>query len=155
MALADYTGSVERLQQTLGRGFAAEPWVLNMPGRSIACKIDQYYYLAVMPAFIETLGRMGGMFPDQVREALVRTGNFITKAPERDPVISLTVSWGGRGVTVNGAFVDADFIDRAVKTYGGLAAVLNVSDLKISSDDRERIEAFFEDKTPPQALAYY
>ena len=126
-----------------------------MPGRSIACKIDQYYYLAVMPAFIETLGRMGGMFPDQVREALVRTGNFITKAPERDPVIPLTVSWGGRGVTVNGAFVDADFIDRAVKTYGGLASILNVSDLKISSDDRERIEAFFEDKTPPQALAYY
>ncbi|BCS86776.1 hypothetical protein [Pseudodesulfovibrio sediminis] len=153
--LKNYTEVVERLQQTLGKGFAEEPWTLNLPGKSIACKIDQYYYLAVMPAFIERLGRMGGMFPDQVQEALVKTGNLITRAPERDPLLSLSVGWGGKGVTIKGAFVDADFIDRAVKTYGGLPSVLNVSDLKISEHEREKVEAFFEGKTPPQSLAYY
>lgn len=155
MTLTDYTEAVERLQKALGKGFADQPWVLNLPGKSVACKIDQYYYLAVMPAFIETLGRLGGMFPDQVQEALVKTGNLITKAPNRDPLVPLTVSWGGRGVTIKGAFVDADFIDRAVKTYGGMTSVLNVSDLKISEADRERVEEFFEGKTPPQKLAYY
>jgi len=153
--LKDYTEIVERLQQTLGNGFAQEPWTLNLPGKSIACKIDQHYYLAVMPAFLETLGRLGGMFPDQVLEALVKTGNLITKAPERDPHIPLTVAWGGKGVTIKGAFVDADFIDRAVKTYGGLTSVLNVSDLKISEHEKAKVEAFFEGKTPPQGLAYY
>ncbi|WP_207262499.1 hypothetical protein [Desulfovibrio sp. Huiquan2017] len=155
MALADYTASVNHLQRALGRAFADEPWLLNMPGRSVACKIDQYYYLAVMPGFLETLGRLGGMFPDQVLETLVRTGNLITRHPERDPRLALTVSWGARAVTLTGAFVDADFIDRAVKTYGGFGTILNVSDLKISAADRDRVEALFEDKTPPQGLAYF
>jgi len=155
MALTDYTEAVERLQKALGKGVADQPWLLNLPGRSVACKIDQYYYLAVMPGFIESLARLGGMFPDHVQEALVRTGNLMTKPPARDPLVPLSVSWGGRTVTVKGAFVDADFIDRAVKTYGGTVSVLNVSDLKISEEDRERVEQFFEGKTPPQKLAYY
>ncbi|NDV17871.1 hypothetical protein GO013_00370 [Pseudodesulfovibrio sp. JC047] len=155
MPLKEYTVIVERLQQTLGRGFADEPWLLNLPGKSVVCKIDPHYYLAVMPAFLETLGRLGGVFPDQVREALVKTGNLLTKAPERDPNLPLTVSWGGKSFTIQGAFVDADFIDRAVKTYGGSASILQVSDLKISRDDKSRIETFFIEKTPPQDLAYY
>ena len=155
MTLPDYCASVEHLQKSLGRAFAAEPWLLNLPGRSVACKIDHFYYLAVMPGFLETLGRMGGMFPDQVLETLVKTGNLITRAPERDPLLTLTVSWGTRPVTVSAAFVDADFIDRSVKTYGGLSTILNVSDLKISAEDRPRVETLFEDKTPPQGLAYF
>jgi hypothetical protein len=155
MPLKDYSEIVERLQRALGRGFAEEPWLLNLPGKSVACKIDQYYYMAVMPGFLDTLGKLGGVFPDQVREALVKTGNLITKAPDRDPILSLTVSWGGRGVTLKSAFVDADFIDRAVKTYGGLGSILSVSDLKISEEDKDKVEAFFEGKTAPQGLAYY
>ena len=147
MLLKNHTDNVERLQQTLGKAFADEPWILNMPGKSVACKIDHLYYLAVMPAFVEQLGRYGGMFPDQVLESLIKTGNLITKAPERNPTLSLTVSWGGRAITVKSAFVDADFIDRGVKTYGGLPSVLNVSELKISSADKEKVESFFKDKT--------
>ncbi|WP_272700240.1 hypothetical protein [Desulfovibrio sp. Fe33] len=155
MALADYTANVEYLQEKLGKAFGAKPWLLNMPGRSVACKIDQHYYLAVMPGFLEALGRVGGMLPSRVLDALVRTGNLITRAPERDPHIPLTVSWGARAVTLAGAFVDADFIDRAVKTYGGLGCILNVSELKISTADRERVESLFKHKTPPQRLAYF
>ncbi len=155
MPLKDYTGIVEKLQQNLGKAFADEPWMLNMPGKTVACKIDQYYYLAVMPAFVEQLARAGGMLPNNVIEALVKTGNLITKAPDRNPLVPLTVSWGGRPVTIKAAFVDADFIDRAVKTYGGFGAILNVSELKISGADKEKVEAFFDGKTPPQGLAYY
>lgn len=155
MPLKDYTEIIERLQQTLGKGFAEEPWILNMPGKSIACKIDQYYYLAIMPAFVEQLGRLGGMFPDKVTEALIKTGNLITKAPDRNPLLPLTVSWGGRAITVKAAFVDADFVDRAVKTYGNMGSILNVSELKISEGDKTTVEAFFEEKTPPQGLAYF
>lgn len=155
MPLKNHSDNVERLQKALGKAFTDEPWILNMPGKSIACKIDHLYYLVVMPAFVEQLGRYGGMFPDQVLESLIKTGNMITKAPQRDPHIPLTVSWGGRSVTVKAAFVDADFIDRAVKTYGGVSSVLNVSELKISSADKEKVIAFFEDKTPPQDLAYF
>jgi hypothetical protein len=155
MPLKDFTGIVDKLQRALGKAFAEEPWLLNLPGRSVACKVDQHYFVAVMPAFVDQLARLGGMFPDQVAEALVKTGNFITSPPDRDPVMPLTVGWGGPSVTLRGAFVDADFIDRAVKTYGGASSVLNVSELKISEADRERLEAFFEGKTPPQKLAYY
>ncbi|QGY41649.1 hypothetical protein GM415_16480 [Pseudodesulfovibrio cashew] len=155
MPLSDYTETLERLQQALGRAFADQPWMLNMPGRSMACKIDQYYYLAVMPAFVEQLARLGGTFPDKVSEVLIRTGNLITRLPDRDPVLPLTVSWGGSPVTLRAAFVDADFIDRAVKTYGGMGMIPTVSDLKISSADKVRVEEFFEGKTPPQKLAYF
>lgn len=155
MPLKDFTETAGRLQKTLGKGFANEPWLLNIPGKSIACKIDQYYYLAVMPVFTEHLARLGGMFPDQVTETLVKTGNFITKAPDRDPLVPLTVSWGGKAVRLKAAFVDADFIDRAVKTYGGMGSILNVSDLKISAEDKPAVEELFEGKTPPQKLAYF
>lgn len=155
MPLQDYTESIERLQKMLGKGFVDEPWMLNVPGKSIACKIDQYYYLAVMPAFVDQLGRLGGMFPDQVTEVLVKTGNVITNALDRNPVLPITVSWGGRGIGIRAAFVEADFIDRAVKIYGDMGSSLNVSDLKISQGDEATIKAFFEGKTPPQKLAYY
>ncbi|QJB54883.1 hypothetical protein [Pseudodesulfovibrio sp. zrk46] len=155
MPLKDYTETAERLQRALGKGFADEPWILNVPGQSIACKIDQYYYLAVMPAFVDQLARLGGMFPDKVTEALVKTGNFITKAPDRNPLLPLTVGWGGKGIGVRAAFVDADFIDRAVKTYGGMGSVLNVSELKISQEDKSKVDAFFDGKTAPQKLAYF
>jgi len=155
MPLKDYTADVERLQKGLGKAFADEPWILNLPGKSVACKIDQFYYLAVMPGFIDQLARFGGMFPDHALETLVRTGNIITKAPDRDPLVPLTVSWGGRAVRLQAAFVDADFIDGSIKTYGGLPSALNVSDLKISVADKELVDAFFEDKTAPQNLVYY
>ncbi len=78
MPLTDYTEIVEKLQKALGRGFAEEPWILNVPGKSIACKSTSLLS-SVFPAFSEQLARLGGMFPDQVNKALVKTGNFITK----------------------------------------------------------------------------
>lgn len=155
MPMQNHAETVERLQRALGKGVSQSPWLINLPGRSIACKIDQYYYLAIMPAFVEQLARLGGMFPDQVESALIFSGNFITKAPERTPTIPLTVSWGGPTMKLKAAFVEAEFIDRGIKTYSDLGMVPSVSELKISSADKESVEAFFEGKTPPQRLAYF
>lgn len=154
MPLVDYAEAVERLQRGLGRAMDEEPWVLNIPGKSVACKLDHLYYLAVMPAFVEKLSRFSGMMPEKVVETLVRTGNFITRPPEREPVLPVGVTWGGRVYEIRAAFVEADFIDRAARLHGGMDSGLNVSDLKLTAASREAVELFFEGKTPPQGLAY-
>ena len=155
MPLKDYSENLDRLQRGLGKAFQDEPWMLNVPGQSVACKIDQFYYVAVLPAFVERLGRWGGMLPTQVVETLVKTGNIITRAPEREPGITLGVGWGGKTYPVNVAFVDAQFIDRALVTYGGLGMSMPVSDLKLSDEHREAVESLFDGKTAPDKSAYY
>lgn len=154
MPLIDYTERIERLQRGLGRAFEAEPWALNLPGKSIACKLDQYYYLAVMPAFVEKLARYSGLFPESVVETLVRTGNLITRPPKRDPVVTLGVTWSGKVYEISAAFVEADFIDRAIMVHGGMESGLNVSELKIAAGSRQAVEELFEGKTAPQGLAF-
>lgn len=154
MPLIDYTERIERLQRGLGRAFEAEPWILNLPGKSVACKLDQYYYLAVMPAFAEKLARYSGLLPESVVETLVRTGNLITRPPERDPVVTLGVTWGGKVYEITAAFVEADFIDRAIKVYGDMESGLNVSDLKIAAASKPSVDELFEGKTAPQGLAF-
>jgi hypothetical protein len=153
--LKDYSQDIDKLQKGIAKAYSAQPWVLNLPGKSVACKIDPHYYLAIMPGFIEKLGRWGGMLPKNVLAGLIKTGNLITKAPERDPNMSVGVSWGTGVYRMQVAFVEADFIDRGLKTYAGLPSVLNVSELKISAEDRDAVEAFFEGKTPPQGLVYF
>lgn len=154
MPLIDYQDIVSRLQQGLGQAFRDTPWILNLPGKSVACKVDQFHYIAIMPGFIDKLSAWANVEPEVAIESLVRTGNFITKAPEREPVASLGLTWNGKTFDVEAAFVDADFIDRALRFYGGLESLLSVSDLRISSSCREQVEDFFEGKTPPQSLAY-
>lgn len=154
MPLVDYTERLERLQRGIGRAFSKEPWIFNLPGKSIACKIDHLYFLAIMPAFIETLSRYTGMKPESVLETLIKTGNFITHAPDRNPVLPIGVTWSGKVYEIKAAFMDADFIDRALKMHGGMENALNVSDLKIAAAYRPQVETLFEEKTAPQGLAY-
>jgi hypothetical protein len=51
-------------------------------------------------------------------------------------------------------FLQADFVERALKLYAGTAAPLPVSDLRIRETDRAALEAFFGESTPPKGLAY-
>lgn len=154
MPLPDYQSDVERLQRGLARAWLDDPTILNLPGTSLACKLDPLYYLAVQPSFSRTMGRLGGMFPDRAMDALVRTGLLITRPPERTRALSLAVVFGGRTLTVKASFLDADFVDRAVKLYGGAPTGLEVADLRITADCREDVETFFADKTPPGDVAY-
>ncbi|MDD4953070.1 MAG: hypothetical protein PHV85_11015 [Desulfovibrionaceae bacterium] len=148
MPLKDYQAIVSRLQQALGRAYAETPYILNVPGRSVACKLEPHYYLALQPAFCEALARWSGVMPATVVEALVKTGLIITRPPERRHLLDLEVSWGGESMKVGASFVDADFIDRALLLYGGLGHGLEVADLKIKASCRPRLEKFFENKDP-------
>ncbi|MGE4293753.1 MAG: hypothetical protein AB7E32_16265, partial [Desulfovibrio sp.] len=154
MPLPDYHERAERMQRGLARAFSADPTLLNLPGRSLACKVDTLYYLAVQPLFDEALERWAGLMPGSAPDVLVRTGAYITHPPDREHVLTLGVSWGGRTVRVRASFVDADFIDRALRLYAGAARGLDFSDLRVSPEDRERVERFFENKTAPGDLAY-
>lgn len=147
--MKDYSEIVVRLQKALGKAYAESGLVLGVPGVSVAVKIDPNYYLAVMPAFLGRLGEWSGMFPDAVREALVRTGNLVTHPDDRNGVLPVTVLWGEPLVSrrINASFVLAEFIDRAVKLYGGEPTLPPVADIRLDSTDMETLEAFFEDKT--------
>lgn len=154
MPLPDYHERAERMQRGLARAYVADVTLLNLPGRSLACKVDPLYYLAVQPYFDEALERWAGLMPGSAPDALVRTGAYVTRAPERAHVLDLGVSWGGRVLRLRATFVDADFIDRALRLYAGAARGLELSDLRILSGERALVEEFFENKTAPRNLAY-
>jgi hypothetical protein len=154
MPLKDYQDALTRLQKGLAQAYRDAPQMLNVPGQSVACKVDPEYYLALEPVFTEILARWAVSFPESVLETLTRTGNVVVCKPLSTHIIPLSVTWDGRDFEVQATFLLADFVDRALKLYAGVAAPLPVSDLRIRTDERKAVEAFFGDLTPPQGLAY-
>lgn len=152
--LTDYQELVPRLQRALARAFVRAPWVLNMPGRSVACKIDPLYYLAPQPGFRESLARWTGVLPERVDEALVRTGNIITSPPERAPWLVLRVVYGGREQGLRASFLDADFVERALRLYAGMETGLPLSELHLAEASRDEVVRLFADKTLPAGMAW-
>ena len=154
MPLLDYQELVNRLQQGLARAWVQSPDLLNLSGRSVACKLDAYYYLASQPGFDEALARWAAVRPESVAEALVRTGNYITSPPGREHVVEVSVWMGGGVRTLRASFVDAEFVDRALKLYAGQPSGLSLSDLRLAEESREIVEKLFTNKTPPGKLAF-
>ena len=144
------------MQRELGARYAQSPGVLNIPGRSLACKIDPFYYLAPYPGFINHLAEWCAIKPEKAGEALVRTGNIITRGGDRSPFLFLNLAWGegGRGTPrFKACLVHAAFIDRAVKLYGG-GQEPSISLLRVQASDRELVERFLEGKTLLASFAY-
>jgi hypothetical protein len=154
MPLKDYQDSLTRLQKGMANAFRQTPQVLNVPGQSAACKVDPNYYLALEPVFTDILARWAILFPDSVLETLTHTGSVVVCKPLATHVIPLTVTWGGRDYEIQAAFLQADFVDRALKLYAGQADPLPVSELRIRADERAAVEAFFVGLTPPGAVAF-
>ena len=154
MPLKDYQDALTRLQKGLAQAYRESPQVLNVPGQSVACKVDPEYYLALEPVFTELLARWAVSFPESVLETLTHTGSLVVCKPLSTHIIPLSVSWAGRDFEVQAMFLLADFVDRALMLYAGAAAPLPVSDLRIRTDDRKAVEAFFGAFTPPRSLAY-
>ena len=152
--LTDYQELVPRLQRALARVFTQAPWVLNTPGRSVACKIDPLYYLAPQPGFTESLARWAGVLPARVDEALVKTGNIITSPPDRLPWLVVRVVFGGREQGMRASFIDADFVERGLKLYAGFEGGLPISDLRLAEASRPSVQALFAGKTAPQDFAF-
>jgi len=154
MPLTDYQDLLTRLQKGLAGGFRDAPHVLNTPGQSLACRIDSGYYLALEPVFSEILARWAVGFPEGVVETLVHTGSLVYCKFMNTHILPLTLSWEGKDFEVQAAFLKADFIDRALKLYGGRQEPLPVSELRIRADERAAVEAFFGELTPPDARVY-
>lgn len=154
MPLKDYQDALTRLQKGLAQAYRDSPQVLNVPGQSVACKVDPEYYLALEPVFTEILARWAVSFPESVLETLKRTGNVVVCKPLSTHIIPLSVTWDGRDFEVQAMFLLADFVDRALKLYAGATAPLPVADLRIRTADRKALEAFFGGSTPPGSVAY-
>ena len=126
--------------------------MLNVPGQSVACKVDPHYYLALEPVFLILMARWAVSFPEAVLETLTHTGNVIVCKPLSTHMIPLSVTWDSQDFEVQAVFLLADFVDRALMLYAGAPQPLPVSDLRTA--DRAAVEAFFGPSTPPQGLAY-
>lgn len=154
MPLKDYQDALTRLQKGLAGAFSQTPGVINTPGQSLVCKVDPDYYLALEPIFTEIMARWAVSFPQGVLETLVHTGNLVFCKPLGTHILPLTVSWGGQDYEVQAAFLQADFVDRALKLYAGQAQALPVSELRIRAGERAAVAAFFGEVTPPGDVAF-
>lgn len=149
--MIDYNERAERLQKTIARLYTEKPIILNVPGRSMACKVDLHYYLAVHPGFINTLAQATPMLPTNAGATLVHTGDVVTNAVHRDPVLKLRIAWleGGRRLqqaTVEAVLLNAAFIDRALLLYAGVQTP-PISALRIDPKEKARLDAFLHQKT--------
>ncbi len=154
MSLQDYKVRIDRLQEGLGKAFVENPFILNIPGKSIALKVDPYYYVAFEPAFSENLSRFGVMLPKNVRDTLVRTGNLVTDQETRNPIIKIRMKWNDRSYSMNVCFVESGFIDQALKIYGGVKEEVGLSEIRILESERERLEKFFGERTLLKSVAF-
>lgn len=154
MPLPDYQDNLTRLQKGLAKAWQDTPFVINVPGQSVLCKVDPNYYLALEPVFTEILSRWAVTFPDNVLNTMAHTGNMVVNPVVRTHIIPLTVTWAGQDFEVQAGFVLAEFVDRALKLYAGAQEPLPVSDLRIRAAERAAVDAFFEGKTAPGSVAY-
>lgn len=154
--LIDYSEVLTRLQAALGREASRRPGIINVPGRSIACRIDPEWYLAVQPGFVTIISKWAAVFPKRAAEALLRTAVMAASADHSSSMLRLTVfdELVRRPMQLRCAFIQADWIDRALTLHGKRTNIPPVSRLRIASFEKERIDAFFLGKTAPLSLAY-
>ncbi|WP_027179116.1 hypothetical protein [Maridesulfovibrio bastinii] len=154
MSLTDYQDRITRLQKSLGQAFSEEPFIVNIPGKSIIFKIDPYYYAALEPAFTNGLSKWSAMHRDSIRETLVRTGNVVTSPGNLNPIIKIQLGWNSKFYKLNVCFIEASFIDHALKIYGGVPGDIGMSDLVIASTQRDTVDSFFGERTRLQSIAF-
>ncbi|WP_031479541.1 hypothetical protein [Maridesulfovibrio frigidus] len=154
MSLQDYQTRIDRIQKGIGKAFADSPFMFNIPGKSIALKIDPYYYVAFEPSFTESLSKFSVMLKKNVRDTLVRTGNLVSDHDTRNPLIKIKLKWGDRTYSLSACFVEAEFIDQALKMYGGVVGDIGISEMQILSSERERLEKLFGERTLLQNVAF-
>lgn len=154
--LVDYDAVLNRLAEALGRHYRLAPSILNVPGVSVAVKLDPDMYLALRPSFGELLGKWAGVPPHRVEETLVRTGNLpLGPDGNRYGGPLLVFEEGATAVRhLLADFVPATFIDRAVVLYGGEPGPLAVSGLRLLVSQRDAVEAFLRGVAPLGSLAF-
>lgn len=148
--MIDYNQLLEVLQREIAERFREYPETLNVPGRSMACRISQFHYLAPFTGLCEQLAQWTGMEPETVRDTIVKTGNVLMGDGNSAPSLAVELVWGPHGAPIHArvdvAFLHSDFIDRSLALYGGLSSPLPVSELRIRAEERTRVEEFTRDK---------
>ncbi|MDK2957710.1 MAG: hypothetical protein PWQ57_3208 [Desulfovibrionales bacterium] len=154
MALTDYQEILHRLQKAVGESFLETPTLFNVPGQSVALKLDANYFLALSPGFSNFLARKTALLPARVQECLVKTGSVVTQAPDRNPVVTVTAVHRGKKFTLLASFVLSDFIERSLQLYANLSYPLETSDVRICTSSKPVLDALFANKTPLHHLAF-
>lgn len=153
--MLDHAAGLDRLQAALAREVRARPWRLNRPGRSLACKVDPLYYLALSPLFLARWAGWALMAPGDAAEVLLRTGSLVSrKLPSgRKTELVLRLRWPGGGGAFRVQFFLAETIDRALLLHGGTPAP-GVSSLRVDPADEALTRTFLQGKTPLAATAF-
>ncbi len=156
MPLNDYSALLERLQRALALAFDQSGEFLNRPGSSSAFKIDPDFYLILIPQFAEDLSFLTGILPETVIETLVLTGNLATYGPERAyaPRLDVYFSRSGSPRSERVGFLQAGFVEGALKIYGGRRSGLPLSDVRLNAAQRPLIEKFLAGRPVPASIAY-
>ncbi|MDQ7831055.1 MAG: hypothetical protein RDU30_04945 [Desulfovibrionaceae bacterium] len=154
--MIDYGEVLPRLEKALGLRYRDNPDIINVPGTSVACKVDPFAYVAPRPAFVAFLAKWAGTPLAVTEETLVRTGNLLVDASHArlDGPVAILVDGSPRVMRMPLDFIPASFIDRALVLYGGEHGPLPVSRLRLLSSEKARIDAFFSGKPPLLDVAY-
>jgi hypothetical protein len=154
--MIDYAEILPRIEKALGERHRGNPDLFNVPGVSLACKVDPFTYVALRPAFVAFAARWAGVPLAAAEETLTRTGNLLVDPGRRrlDGPLEVVADDSGRVMRLSVDFVLAAFIDRAVVLYGGEPGPLPVSRLRVHAREKPRLAVFFSGKTPLLDLAF-
>lgn len=154
--LTNMSEITDKVQKVLGREFLKASRVINVPGKSLACKVDPFYYLVPIDVFLRSLAVLTGTPPARLETALVKTGNLVS-GEQGATGLELDLLWqsamSGRA-RFRAGFLLSDFIDRALILYGGRSEPMPISHLRIDKSCRERVRRFFVGKTMPNSIAF-
>ncbi len=154
--LRDYPEILKNIQKKIGSQFLKDPSIFNVPGQSVACKIDPFYYLAIYPGFFVKCAEWTGIFPETIKETLIKTGNIVLSSTTKKYILEIKVKWESltEPITLNGFFLISDFIDQSIKIYGRKNEILPVSNLKIVASEKPKLISFLKGKTPINPIAF-
>ncbi|MFW5734298.1 MAG: hypothetical protein ACOCWR_04480 [Oceanidesulfovibrio sp.] len=159
--MIDYSATVDSLQKAFAEKCVETPEIVNQPGLSLVFKVDHIYAVGLAPGFIRNLAEWARVAPSQAYEAMLRTGNLVSRRNEdgrRESELNLLLTWESGGRRMDGrirvSFFLADFLDRALALYVKRSA-LALSDLRIVAAEKDMVETFLAGKTAPQGLAYH
>ncbi|QLA17623.1 hypothetical protein [Desulfolutivibrio sulfoxidireducens] len=154
--MIDYAEILPRIEKALGDRYRGNPDLFNVPGISLACKVDPFTYVALRPAFVDFAAKWAGVSQKDAEQTLVRTGNLLVDQDRKrlDGPLEVLADEAGPVMRLVVDFVPAAFIDRAVVLYGGEPAPPPVSRLRVHPRERQRLAAFFSGKTPLLDLAF-
>jgi len=156
--LKDYSNILSIVQKELARRYERQQDLLNVPGKSIACKIDINYYLILYPSFIEFICKACGLLPRTLIETLIKTGNMIVDPATKEFYKPIEVKWDENmsPIKIRAAFVISSFIDNSIRFYGTLSKqALPISPLQISKKYISYLSPLFTNKTPLNSRVFF